>query len=98
MVVIAASWRGWLDDHRRLRWLSEFRAPERNSSRHQKRDARSRDGVRSAGEIRLVGHNARQVSEKRRNQLDTGRAMAGTQLPSGIQERHGRGDVQYRPA
>src|SRR6266436_8239888 len=39
MVVAAAARRRWMDDHRRLRRLPEFRAPERDSSRDQERHA-----------------------------------------------------------
>ena len=48
LVVAAAARRRRLDDHRRLRRLPQFGAPERHSPRHQERHARRRNRFRSA--------------------------------------------------
>ncbi len=93
--------KGWMI-RRRLRRLPQFRAPQRNSSRYQERNARRRNCFRGSkkrsAQRRRFGCGARRVSEESRIQLDQRRALESSQHASGIRTGHVCGHVPYWPA
>src|SRR5216684_9117595 len=87
LVRDAANLCGRRADHRRLRELSRFAAPQGHSHGHEERDAGRRNYFRGVARGRLFLENARGLSEKSRAELDQKRTLAGAQFPSIISTR-----------